>query len=186
MTSIINNENATVSQLLAPEGIGIHNNSSPSLTPYLGSLAVDPVSTSSLYFGNGSTWLNAAAGNGISQTTIFSTSVTLTASGQPSLTGSLYCISMTIQGTTTFMVRLSIDATIAVTSGAVVWASGSVVPMFYSPAFTQYFANSVYGATSLGTFVTFYITSSGALNIQYASTTSSQNVTFAEMIGEWI
>lgn len=63
MSTIINTQSVTVEQLITPIGVGIHNNSSPSLLPYAASLAYDEVIPGSLFVGNGVSWVNVADGS---------------------------------------------------------------------------------------------------------------------------
>src|SRR5438046_10691246 len=60
-TSQVNAQSASFNRVIAPRGVSL--GSSPSITPYAGSLGYDTAAPSSLWIGDGSSW-NRISGNG--------------------------------------------------------------------------------------------------------------------------
>ena len=92
MSSVIANQSESIQQLAVPVGVGIQANSSPSLLPIVNQVATDVAAPGKLFVGNGSTWLNAAAGSGLSSATDFQAlAFTMTTSASnPNFTGNIY------------------------------------------------------------------------------------------------
>lgn len=173
MTSVINNQDATISQLVVPEGIGVADNSSPSLTPYFGALAVDPTNPTAVFVGTGSAW--SAVGGGISNAGADVIAVSLTASGNggTTITGNL-----TVQTITTGSVEMALyqfditsgnDQTV---TGSVIWATASgALPASVRPIATLV-TNSyiIFGTTTFSYAGSITISHTGTLQIQYPGT----------------
>ena len=126
---------------IIPSGTGISTNTSLSIPPISNALASDSSIPGSLFCGSGSSWIPSYYSN----PTIIS--VTFTASGQPSFTGTLY---LYFQSPTIKSFLLVINQTFSPTSSGV-WTSGNVIPSQF-----QQTQNTIFplaygsGATELG------------------------------------
>lgn len=123
--SIINNQDAIISQLIPPSGVGLRDNTDASLVAYVGSLATDEEDPGSLFIGNGAAWVNVSNGNSID---LAITNFTLTGSNsQPNLTATMYIQQITFQLTTVNYFTLVISNSINVTVGTSDWSNTSAI-----------------------------------------------------------
>lgn len=143
MSTIIDNQNVSLNQIVLPLGTGILTNTSPSLPPILGSVAMDVTDTNHAYIGSGSVWWPLSGGV-TSATGAKVTNITLTSAGQPSVTGCTLNVQAITSGSggvsTQVMLSLTINnASIAVT-GLGTWATPiGVIPVNFRPAVNTIF-----------------------------------------------
>lgn len=130
--SIINGQSAIVQKITPPAGVNILSNSSPSLTPSVGSLALDVTTPGSLYVGNGSSWLSAPTSNVTATVGPFN----MTLGGQPSFTGCTMTFSTVTAGGVNFkLFSLDIHQS-QTTTGSGTWTSpSSTIPAAYQPLY---------------------------------------------------
>jgi hypothetical protein len=135
MTSIINNQQATIDQLITPLVVGI-TTISPSLVPYSGALGWDKTTPDDLYLGNGSAWIPISASGGITVTDAVVGPFFMTSAGNPTLTVLLRL--QKIVSATVAMVHwtLTVNTGIVATVPAVWVSPPAEVPAGYIPAVT--------------------------------------------------
>lgn len=177
MYSEINTQACTVERICVPAGKGIATNSSPSLLPIRGSLAIDST-VNQLYMANGSTWNRVRSTTAPSSVGNITAQFTLTASSMPSLNVQCYFTKTTTPnisplGTGYFATMvILIDQTINITANDEWSNTGFIVNQQFWPQTDTYFPISV--RTPGGT----YSTIQGNLNAtgQLSITSRAGNV----------
>jgi hypothetical protein len=161
--------------LLAPVGTGLSSNSSPSLTPINGALGVDSTQVGTLYIGNGSIWQGVSPFANVSSTFV---NFTLTASGQPNITGSIFLTKMQVGSIPFVIFQVTINASITITANST-WTMASAIVSPYQPSINCYFSVPLIISSNVNTSNAYLeITTAGTLNlgISTVATVTIQNV----------
>lgn len=169
---------------IVPTGTNIASNVSPSLVAANGALAVDST-TPGLYYGNSNIWYPVSSGNALKLT-----GVTLSLSGQPSLTNCTLFIDKITVGTNTIKVfLLDINQTITVSANGNWLSTNTTIPAAYAPSapsgtYTQtgtcVFNNTVSGQTVSYWFI---IPSGSTASIGFYQPASSGNISMDSISG---
>lgn len=162
MSTIIDNQNVSLNQIVLPIGTGIASNTSSSLTPLLGSLAID-ASDSKIYSGSGLLW--SSISNGVTSAASYSVNnVNFDLAGQTGISGKVTLTYISAAGNVGAQVMLSVDINSSITVTTIGnWASAAnIIPVLYRPsAGSLYFPCIVNGSVGGLQNTYFQINSSG-------------------------
>lgn len=181
MSTIIDNQNVSLNQMIIPIGTGIQSNTSPSLAPIKGSVAMDVNDTDHAYIGNGTTWFQMAGGIS-SATGAKVTNITLTSAGQPSIPGctlNVQAISSGATGVSTqVMLSLTVNNASILVTGLGTWSTPiGVIPANFRPAESCLFPALLTASLAPDNYISSYfaITSAGTINL-YSPATVGNNI----------
>lgn len=182
MSSQINTQVASIEQLVVPVGTGLETNTNASLPAIKGSIATDIGNSVNLFMGDGAVWRNVSGG--VRNITGYTSTLTLTSGGQPSLTNCKLTLLNLVQGLgTAIMVSLSlsINQTITVT-GQADWSSAAgAIPIGFRPPQALYFpctiASSVSGVQN--TYFVVNVATDGTITVRNSA--GASDVTFFDI-----
>jgi hypothetical protein len=182
MTSLIDTQVVTIERVIVPSGKGIASNSSPSLSPILGSLAQDVANPGSLYVGDGVSWNSSSAGaTGVTSSSTQLAPATYSSLGvSPDLTNVVIYLQKIQMGTGNFStvnLNVVLDQTINLTVDDDWVNLLNSIPASYRPtAGDVYFPVSVIGAG--GTIGTLQGAMSTAGNLSIASRSGALGLSY--------
>jgi hypothetical protein len=183
MSSEINNQFVNIQQLVTPQCV--NTITSPSLPLTAGALVYDKSTPNSLYFSNGTQFLQVVGGSGgtggsdsVLGTGINVGPITFTGSGVSGMTGSMTIQSIEIGSTYQNILTVKLYQSPNV-GAATTWTSpaGTIPPEFIPSGPYRYAPYELYSSAASGYTTTwFYIDSSGVIHINNTATSGSVTI----------
>lgn len=181
MSSQINGQFVNIQQLVTPQCVNTISN--PSLPVTAGALVYDKSTPNSLYFSNGTTFMQLNGGSGgtggsdsvLGTGTNISPVVFTGPSGMSGITGSLTLDSISIGNTYMNMLNLTLYKTASVVQGGVWTSPASTIPTDFLPSGAYKYAPYELYSSAGGSYTTtfFYIDSSGVIHINNTATSGT-------------